>query len=193
MLYHHTRPLESVSHEEVLPKPEFSNELDIKGLRWLEIEIGFFPIFTSVGDFDVCRRETGYQNNWRKLLVTSPQGNEYRKKGEFSNEVLFSFEDLNRGVYVHSDYFISIVLLSTYYGHKVSEKNKKSLFKKSYTESRWLNLARKYPGWVYYLVPKLDLPSAKEIWVRNKKTKKTLEDMGFDQVIVKRLEVEKFL
>ena len=87
VLYHHCRPFESVVFGTVLAEKEFFDP-DLKGAyEWLEKEIGFYPIFLSVGTRERDLYMTGYQDNWRVLTgwenkdgVTKAK---LRKRGEF--------------------------------------------------------------------------------------------------------------
>ena len=63
------------------------------------------------------------------------------------------------------------------------------IFKPSYSKADWLRKARKDPCTVMLAAPSLYLPDAKRIWTRNNKTKKQLEDMGFENVEAKRIAV----
>ena len=76
--------------------------------------------------------------------------------------------------------------------HRIPNYDKIMLFQKEFTKEDWLQRAKDLPHTIQLVTPKLYLPDAKRIWVRNKKTKKRLEDMGFENIEVKRLEIDKY-
>ena len=100
LLYHHCMPLEQVVFGKIDADPKFTESGgnfgdDRKAYRWLENEVGFYPLFLSVGDNKEELYMKGYFNQWRRVIEESKDGNKYRKKGEFPNEVLFSFEEID--------------------------------------------------------------------------------------------------
>jgi len=71
----------------------------------------------------------------------------------------------------------------------VPDHTKRIIFKKSWSNSKWINSAKKHG--VMLLAPFLDLGTADRICVRNKDTKKELENKGFKNVCVWRAKVER--
>ena len=191
LLYHHCRSLEHVIFGEVKPKPEYDADLfDRKAHLWLEKQVGFYPLFLAVGTAEEDLHMTGYQDNWKRKIGEHNKCSIYRKKGEFLNEVLFSFEEVT-GVFM--DYLTWFIALnSEYKNYAVSDYEKRLIFKPSYSKADWLRKASKDPGTVMLVAPSLYLPDAKRIWARNKATKEKLEDMGFENVEAKRIAVERF-
>lgn len=187
LLYHHCRSLESVVYGEVKPNPHFSDEFLKRAYSWMEQQLGFYPLFIAVGEAEEDIRMTGYENQWRRIVSKSQKKTKYRTAGEFPNEVLFSFSNLE-GVFTDYDYWI-MVLNTEYKNYQVTDYEKKLLFKPSWNKAKWLRRARERPHTVQLVIPKLYLPDAEHIWVRNKKTKKQLEKIGFEGVEVKRLMV----
>lgn len=185
LLYHHTRPLEHSPFGVV--RPERNLDPDLEGAYlWLEKEVGFYPLFLSVGRTLDDVRMSGYQNQWRRLLVHGKNYKEYRKKGEIENRVLFSFEDVPNGVFMdYMDWHIP--LNSQYCNYRISDYYSRLIFKPSWNKNKWLRKAEKEPYSVQMVVPELDLREAKRIWVRNKASKEKLENLGFQGVEVKRL------
>lgn len=198
LLYHHGRDLESVIYGEVKPNTRYVEDKWFLGAyKWLEKEVGFFPLFLAVGeDHYKTIAMTGYQDNWRRLLSYTLTdrgrriGVDYRKKGEFPNKVLFSFDELD-GIFMDFDYWHIVLNASPDY--KIKKKHKRWIFKPFWSKEKWLEKSRRkeWVKWdVQMVVPSLYLPGAKRIWVRNKKTKKYLEETGFENVEVRRLKVE---
>jgi hypothetical protein len=72
---------------------------------------------------------------------------------------------------------------------QITESQIKSVFKKSWTRSRWLREAKDINSQlaICLLVPSLDLSKAERIWVRNNLTARLLAEMGFRNIQVKRL------
>ena len=183
--YHHCRNLESVVFGEVKASPNYSDK-DFKGAyRWLEKEVGFYPLFCAVGTTDEDIRMTGYQDNWRVKISSD----EYRKKGEFPNQVLFSFKDVD-GVFMDYDAW-HLVLNSTRNDYKMSDYEKRLIFKPSWQKSKWLMKAEEKPHTIQLVTPTLYLHKADKISVRNDMTKKELGDKGFQNIEVKRVLIER--
>ena len=154
--------------------------------KWLEKEVGFFPIFLAVGTTLNDIRMTGYQGQWGRFLSWSPEeGGKYRKKGEFPNRVLFSFDEID-GIYMDFDAW-HLVLNSQHNNYQLTEYEKRLMFRYSWSKADWLRRARKDPESVQLVTPKLDLRKSKRIEVRNKSTKKKLEEIGFTNVKVNRI------
>jgi hypothetical protein len=193
--YHHCRCLESVVFGEIKANPTYFDK-DLKDAYfWLEKEVGFYPIILAVGKTDEDIRMTGYQNQFGRILTESSKGNTYRKKGEFPNDVLFSFENVD-GIFMDYMYW-HIVLNSSYKNYQITDYEKRLIFKPSWNKTDWLRKAKKNPHSVQLVTSKLYLPYAKRIWVRNKDTKETLEEKGFNNnnnnynnIEVKRLTIE---
>ena len=184
--YHHCRSLDSIIYGRVRASPEHADE-DFKGAySWLEKEVGFYPIFLSVGTTDGGIRMTGYQNQWRRILSYRPK--EYRKKGDFLNKVLFSFKYID-GIFMDYNYW-HIALSASYKNYQMTDYEKRLIFKPSWPKSKWLKKARKNQHSVQLVTPELYLPAAERIWVRNQQTKELLTSMGFDNVESRRLVLE---
>ncbi|HMW91213.1 MAG TPA: hypothetical protein PLC15_11415 [Candidatus Obscuribacter sp.] len=199
---YHCMPLSGVSYGVLLPDPAFSDTDFLPAYRWAEERLGFFPLFLAVGPEEAVSM-TGYVNQWQRYIGTERKddgtiANVYRRKGEFPNNVLFVFgkEAVAAHEAVFTDYMAwHIVLNETMNQHlheaKIGVQAVRSLFKKSWSMARWYNHSRKALHDVQLLVPRLDLRQAQEVWVRNKSTARKLKAMGFANVKVKRLPVER--
>ena len=198
MLYHHCRSLDSIVFGDVKADSTHQDPDSKDAYSWLEKQIGFKPLFLSVGENEDDLRMTGYPDNWRRVIKTKIvrrrkdgiyiHKNILRKKGEFPNEVLFSFEDIG-GVFMDYDYW-PIVLNSEYKNYELTDYETRLIFKPSYKKSDWLRKAGREAASVQIVTKSLHLPDAARIWVRNKKTKKLLDDKGFNNVEVRRLIIE---
>jgi hypothetical protein len=197
MLYHHSIDLENVLYGEIKPNPEHSDFYLKDAYSWLEKEVGFYPLFLAAGENKEDIRMTGYQNQWAKIIGsqivgtknngTYIQRNMLRKKGEFPNYVLFSFENIE-GVFTdYSNWHI--VLNSSHKQYQITDYEKRLIFKPSWNKSDWLRKAKKSPHSVQLVAPSLYLPDADRIWVRNPQTKAVLEAKGFENVQVKRIKI----
>ena len=185
LLYHYCRSLEHIIYGEIKPNPKLSDQDFIGAYRWLEKEVGFYPMFLSVGNSIDDLWITGYDNNWKKAIGTKNVGrtktgryiqkNILRKKGEFPNEVLFSFENVE-GVFNDYDYW-HFVLNADYKNYEISDYITRRILKRSWSKSKWIKQAISDPGSVQLVTPKLYLPNTKRIWFRNKKTNKQLKSM----------------
>lgn len=186
--YHHCTSLESVIFGELKASPEYS-DLDFKGAySWLEKEVGFYPLFLVVGTTEADIRMTGYQDNWRLRVSYRYENGKtkgtYRKAGEFPNLVLFSFEDVD-GVFM--DYAYWHIVLNANPDYKITNYEKRLIFKPSWSKSKWLRKAKKEPHSIQLVTPMLYLPNAARILVRNHQTKKLLEEIGFNNIEVRRI------
>jgi hypothetical protein len=188
MLYHHCRSLNSVVYGEVRANSEHSDPYFEDAYSWLEREVGFYPFFLAVGATEEDIRMTGYQNQWRRILSDGPNGKEYRKRREFPNDALFSFENVD-GIFMDYDYW-HLVLNAGYKNYQMTDYEKRLIFKPSWPTSKWLKKAKKYPHSVQLVTQSLYLSGAKRVWVRNQQTKKLLESMGFENVEVRRIILE---
>jgi hypothetical protein len=203
LLYHHCIDLEyvvfdEISRDESQIRSQTKNKKDIvwdniskMSYRWLEREVGFYPLFLAVGTTGADIRMTGYQCQWRVKIVDAleKKSRVYRKAGEFPNYVLFSFENVD-GIFTDFDMWNILVLNSAHKEHQIPVHEKKRVFKPSWTKADWLRKARRDPDSVQLVTPKLYLPDARRIWVRNKPTKERLEEMGFENVDVRRIALE---
>jgi hypothetical protein len=190
LFFYHKLPLEQVERKLLIPNPAFSDSEFLPAYRWLEQEIGFFPLFLAVGREEAAY-VTGYQNQWLVNLGGRQVDGVYqpiiRKAGDFPNYVLFAFPIKTlEGVY--TDYlWWNIVLSDVLSQVQVSSQLRRLLFKKSWPTHKWLRLANQDGHQVQFLAAQLDLAQASFVWVRNEKTAKTLRNMGFHDVRVKRL------
>jgi hypothetical protein len=195
LLFHHSRKLEHCFPHRVTQRRLHESEIPAEDIifersyHWLEKEVGFYPLFMAVGDTEEDIRMSGYQNQWKRLVVSGKDYKEYRQKGEVENNVLFSYKDLPGGVFM--DYANwHLVLNSDYKDYQLTDREKRTIFRPSWNKADWLRFARKNPQYVQYVVPELDLTNADVISVRNAKTKRQLEQQGFTNVQVRRIKIE---
>ncbi len=182
LYFHHTKSLKYCTYNSVSPfTPDNTYEIEN---RWLEQELGFYPIFLAVGDTEMDIRMTGYEKQWARKIGT----NMYQRSGEFPSDVMFSYHDLQHGVFLdYQDWFL--VLNGSYRNYQLTEREKKSLFKKSFSKADWLRKARLQPHSVMYVAPNLDLTKADHVSVRNKQSKNLMEHLGFTNVNIVRIKV----
>ncbi len=130
---------------------------------------------------------TGYQDQWRRLIGYDFRAERkiYRRKGEFPNYVLFSFDEehLREGVFIDEDawwVFICGAFLNDR-ADQITDARIRSVFKRSWPRSRWLREAKSENSQlpVCLLVSSLDLSKAARVWVRNKLTRERLVGTGF--------------
>lgn len=199
LLLYHALPFEQVRHEAFAPDPSYSEAEYLPAYRWLETQVGFFPIFLAIGaeGDEEPLRVTGYQNNWRRLLSYHYDADgtyhyTLAKAGEHHNRVLFAFSPDSFETLSYNDYmWWNIVLTEVTCEREVDKQLWRRLFKPSWNASKWRSLARKDGHGVQVLTNALDLRSAKFVYVRNRATQKALQAQGFENVVVKRLPVER--
>lgn len=196
LMYHHSRPLSQVGYgvvsqtrweEKPEPvKPENVNQenkyngnsewhkyqeqlLWDKAYKHIEHEVGYHPMFMAVGQDPFCFITTGYTSN-------------YSQETE-EPEILFSYQKKpGQGSYQSITWWNIIFneIWRTKDPYNVSNGYYKSAWKKSWTESKWLQYAQQDGvGDVQYIIPQLDLTQATCIWVPNIEAKEELIDKGF--------------
>lgn len=189
--YHHGTPIENVKYGILHSDVKYTTDENHKlSNLWIKSIVGYYPTFIAYGnDYEVFLA-TGYENQFARVESYSSQGNVLRKKGEVSNIVHFSFQNLENLTYMDFlawfgplNEFITIKTSSDF--ERVTKKWKKHVFKPSYSESGWRRMAKNDPGAVMAVVPFLDLTTATTIYTRNRGTKKALESIGFESQIIK--------
>ncbi|MBI2035499.1 MAG: hypothetical protein HYT12_02335 [Candidatus Liptonbacteria bacterium] len=181
LLFHHCRPLDSVSFGIAKPNPRHADP-DFKGAYfWLKREVGFYPLFMAVGKTEDDLRLTGYQDNWWEDGVYKYA---YRKGRRFINGALFSFSSAD-GIFM--DFAQWHIAINNCNGNReTSDYEKRLIFKPSWSRANWLKHARDGHS-VQLVVPELYLPAAGRVWAKDRNTKTKLEAMGFMQVEVSKL------
>ncbi len=190
-------PFERVKYGTIRPALRYTESWLKSPCLWLSQELGFYPLFLAVGFKDWQLRMTGYQDQFRRWIGTNAQRQRlYRKKGEFPNYVLFSFDetDIVDGVFLDECAW-SVFILNPFLAKRpeaIKKTDLKMVFKRSLGKADWLRIATtgKYRGYttgVNLIVPALDLIKAKRVWARNQETGQALVSMGFRNVAVKRL------
>jgi len=212
-IYHHCMSIKDVSFKEIVPDPVYSFRksveeglpygrsttdycCDLHANWWLEKQFGFYPLFLAVGHTYEDINMSGYPYQWSRIVSTSYDQERkktvhvLRKPGEFRNDVLFSYENLEGVRFVDYDYWFWI--LNACLDDPIPEYVKRLVIKPSWNKADWLRKARKEPHHVMGVIPRLDLRLADRIWVRNASSAKLLADMGFNKVKVKRMRKPKW-
>jgi hypothetical protein len=157
--------------------------------QWIAEQVGFWPLFLSLGDTIDDLQMTGYQNNWfrPKEYDELTQKSSYRP-GSQVNQALFRWNHPPaQSVYMDYVYY-HIALNSVKYDgdnmHNstfipISTYTHKLIWKPSYGVSQWKRFGEKHPGSVQVICPSLDLSTADIICCRNKTSKKLLVSRGF--------------
>jgi len=184
-------PLSQVTCGTVRADPAYSSPDFMPAYEWLAEQIGFFPHFVSVGNSESALYQTGYQDNWRVWtggdIIQGENRKNYRKKGEFPNLVLLSFDHLEGMFMDYMSWHIAINACTN--GKSVSTREMKMILKPSWTDRHWLRAAMKTHS-VELLIPEIPLDKAAGVRVRNLSTRKLMETKGFKNVEVARIPVE---
>jgi hypothetical protein len=194
LLLHHRMPFESIRYGIFIPDPERCDPEYRTSNEWLADQVGFWPTFSAVGDGLDAYWIAGYDFNWRRRIAWSPKtGTVLRKAGEYPNEVLFSFQDLD-GVFMDLGYWVVFVVSAGLNDRDIDKEmglvQRRWLFKPAWSRRKWLRYALGPDNYgVLLLCSQLDLREAGRVWVRNRKTKHALERMGFTNVDVHRIPV----
>lgn len=211
-LFHHCTDLKNLRYDVIYPAEEYTiraspvspkdlefDQFYLRSFKWWQKRAGFYPLFLAVGDTLEDIRMTGYDNQWRRIISSRGKRvkgrfktiNTLRKAGTYPNYVLLSFDDVD-GIYTDYDaWHIVLNEAGMDKGNKWDMKPHefRQLTKPSYNKADWLRKARKEPHHVQLVTPYLDCRRAVRVWVRNLKTKRIVEAMGFRNVHVKRLRI----
>lgn len=188
MLYHYCMNFKDVRFGVLVPEPNRCEPAYRPANQWLAEEVGFWPLFTAVGDSLDTFWITGYDMNWKRVIISSLKGNVLRKAGEFPNYVLFSFEHLD-GIFMDYCHW-HLVLNAHDINKEIGLVQKRWIFKPAWSRRKWLRYSLTvHPGNVQLICKELDLRQSKGVWVRNKKTMRTLENLGFSGIEVHRIPV----
>lgn len=158
--------------------------------RWHQQVQGYYPLFLAVGHSRESLQATGYDYQFRRTLAWNKEGSVQRKAGSQPNHVLFSWkEQPSVGTYSSIGWW-SCILNSLQEGEEgsvnlerefFSERDERSLWKKSWKAARWIREADKgLLGDVQLTVESLDLASADLVCARNAATRKKLIEKGWD-------------
>jgi hypothetical protein len=195
LLFHHCISLDAVRFGTIRPERKFSDPEFLPAYEWVEEIIGFFPIFYAVGQINAALPMTGYADNWRYLtggeMVNGIYQKTYNRKGNFPNLALFSFDTIN-GIFMDFQSW-HIALNACMNGGNVTPAEQRMIFKPSWSRSRWIRAALNGTHLVQLIAPELPLPLAKRGYVRNTKTKRIVERMGFPDITIKRVKVMSIL
>ncbi|MBW1996610.1 MAG: hypothetical protein JRJ29_01460 [Deltaproteobacteria bacterium] len=192
LLYHHCMNFEDISYAAFKADPSKSDPEWINSTKWIAKEIGFWPLFFSVGDDYDTYIKTGYDFNWKRKIGHDPKvGPILVKAGKSPNLVMFSFNHVD-GVFMDHNIFFQYLILAGDREIKLGIVQRRWLFKPRWSRKKWLRLAKEDPYLGVTLVaPGMDPRAANRIWVRNKKTQRALKKMGFSNVVVHRIPVSK--
>ena len=190
-LYHHCMPAPGVTNDTITADRSRSDPLFLPAYDWVEAQLGFFPLFLAVGGWDKIAWMTGYQDNWRvstgSECVDGKYRKTYRRKGEFPNLALLSFDHID-GVFMDYDYW-HIALNACMNASRVSTREEQWIFKPLWTKTRWLRAALTGTHRVQLVTQNLPISSVRKIRVRNLATRSLLEERGFNDVQVFRIQV----
>jgi len=188
-LYHYCMPASGIISGIIIPDRTRSDPDFLPAYEWIEERLGFFPLFLAVGALENVAGMTGYQDNWRVFkggeVIDGRYRKIYRKKGDFPNLALLSFESVE-GVFMDYDYW-HIALTECMNNSRVSRQAESWIFKPSWTKSRWLHAVLTGTHSVQLVAPVLPLAEAREIRVRNALTRRFIEGQGFENVRVSRI------
>ena len=194
-LFHHCISLDAVQFGTLRPNRKFSDPEFLPAYEWVEKKTGFFPIFYAVGQIGAVVPMTGYADNWRLLtggeMINGRYQKIYNHKGDFPNQVLFSFDTIE-GIFMDFQSWHS-ALNACMNGRCVTPAEQRMIFKPSWTPGRWIRAALNGTHSVQLVAPELPLPLAKRGYVRNTRTKRIVERMGFPEITVKRVKVMSLL
>ena len=206
-LFHHCRPLAhvhfgTITQHHVLETPFCPGSCDLSddhytnlwdlAYAWLEAQFGFWPLFIAVGATEDAIRTTGYADQWRRITAYAKAGNTYRARGEYPNDVLFSFAKPPAGIrYSDHDWFTMSVLNAItntgdlHHLRSIPDYERRLVLKPSWPASRWLRAAAGNRYTVQACVSEVDLRTADAIWCRSTSARACLLAMGFDPSKVK--------
>src|SRR5687768_7917920 len=151
-LYHHAIELRRLRYGVLHAAPEHSDPEFLPAYRWVEREVGFFPLFLAVGSTVEDVRMTGYMNNWLREWARRSPGRASLIAGVPENLVLLSFDHVD-GVF--TDYLAwHIVLNGAFCRYEFTPYERRQVLKPSLTRSRWLLRAKRHPHLVQLVTPR---------------------------------------
>jgi len=195
LLFHHCIPVKNVTFGTIArPDRRFADRSFRPACTWLAERIGFYPFFVAAGCDEHAVRMTGYEDNWRvwmaSRVVRGKRREIYRRRGEFPNLALFSFENIE-GIFM--DYGSWHIALNSCRGNRlVTAAEERMIFKPSWTKARWIRAARSGTHSVQLVSQQLPLASAARVFVRNRATQRQLAAMGFPDPVVMRIPVNRW-
>jgi hypothetical protein len=180
----HSSYFSSVSFGEMRADPSFSDDVWHDEFRWLEKQIGFYPLFMAFGN-NYAIENTFYKGpesrgvHWRKHTVLSI----------FELDALADVVFTDYDVWTHScsedmPRFSAATARLT----KRQRKWVDALFKPSWTREQWLQKASEDCTSVQLLVPSLDFRRASEIWTRGSRLQARLHASGLPNVRVRKVD-----
>lgn len=185
--YWHCMSVHLLQNPVLVPDPKYSDKDYLPGYKWLEKQIGFFPLFMAAGTEDSAPYNAGYNNQWRVKLSST----EYRAKGDIQNFVMFRFDETPETCCFLDSGWWSVGILTPHLNNEEPRQSEvRSVLKRSWSRARWLREIAKDKIGIELVVPQLDLRKANEVWVRNKHTRAQVEKLGFKNVQVRRIPVE---
>ncbi|MFH1399879.1 MAG: hypothetical protein ABIH41_00010 [Nanoarchaeota archaeon] len=165
---HHARSLEWVVHGEVKGATRSGDPDFQKAYAWLREQVGYDPVFLSVGQGDDALINTGYLSNFESPKPRSPH-------------ILFSYHDVP-GTYADVHAWCAIIpKLES--GLSVDDEDIERLFRPGRSAVDW-HATAKDGEQVQLLAPSLYLPKADRIRAPSVDAKDALERLGFSGVEV---------
>ncbi len=195
----HGRDLDEVAYDIVLPNKEHPHNPDqIPKYKWLEKEIGFWPLWLAVGSRKAAYF-TRYHYNWTSGYGWNEKGHlDWKpwKNGEAPNRVMFIFEpDTIDGAFIDYSAWLDLgAKLIRSEPSPVEDRLRNRLLLSGMTREEKLRYSYEHPLDLNYVTPGLDLRKAIVVWCRDEETKLKLEKMGFTnvQVVLILADPEKF-
>lgn len=159
----HSIPFCQIKPGVLIPDPRYSSESLRPAYRWLESEIGFYPLFLAVGN-----EEAVYATGYRDLID--------RRR----DLVLFGMPlDAVQGVTIHAGLW-NRVIGDICSGYEPSQRHARLCFRRWWSRARWLAAAQN-GNLVQMVAPQIDLAHATLVWAQDEQTTENLQLMGFHQ------------
>jgi hypothetical protein len=183
----HSLPFSSARFGEITADPSFTSEYWLGDFRWLEKQIGFYPLFLAFGN-NYAVENTFYHGaeprcwHWSRHRILS----------------IFEFDVLENAVFTDFDEWVNgrwepedgETDLSPEMEMETAAQREwyEEFFKPSWTREQWFEKAADDCTSVQILVPRLDFRKASQFWTRGPGLCRRLHSMGFSNARVRKIE-----
>lgn len=197
-LFHHCTSLKTLLEtESLIGHPDWSDADYHKAYTVWEKLFGFYPLFLAMGRGAKTIELTGYANQFGRVVSCrydrrkKKRVRDRRPKGSSPNLVLLSFDHC-AGVAHKFDTWEDVLCWAFNSGKCPKRYTDRLIQQAKRGLGSWVNSAKRKDGYVQICVPRLEPKTASRVWVRNQKTKKSLEARGYRNVEVRRLLAKKW-
>jgi|SRR6185437_12162652 len=178
----HSMPVACVKSEPFTADPNLSGESLKPWYRWLERQIGFYPLFLAFGT-PLAIENTFYSHDSYECIPKERQSRNVL--AIFNLHAVRNCVFTDYDVWAHSD-ADAFEAIET--GEEPDADWQRALFKPLWSRMQWFQKARRDPTSVQLLARRLDLRRAHEIWTQDEETLYEVQSRGLMNAKVRHLE-----